>query len=317
MNPVTASSQQHPAPDPSGTLLRREILHHRDAVWLDYIIFFVGIPAALAFIFSLVGIRLIAGMPYLDGLLYMNLHMFIAWWSVSMGAWLIKFMFRSWQPPVVAISCLGFLIVLIPTVFPFQALGEIYASMYPSFAAARADEALPSWTLDYILHFIRYSIPALPLFLAGVYIYRLVTGVDWYGYAVAASPEARNSQAEVAPGGAQPQRKATASLITNTQLADHAELLAIKAEQHYIQIWSDRGTDMVRYRFRDIPAALAECNGVQVHRSWWVNLDQVQSHRQSGRALELVINDDLIIPVSLSYRNSVLDALAKRDPAAA
>ena len=317
MNPVTASSEQRPDRDTSGLLLQSKALHRRNAIWIDYLIFFVGIPVALAFIFSLVGIRLIAGMPYLDGLLYMNLHMFIAWWSVSVGAWLIKFMFRSWRPPVVAICCLGFIIILIPTVFPFQALGELYASVYPSFAAARADEELPSWSLDYILHFVRYSIPALPLSLAGVYIYRLVTGVDWYGYPAGASARSRNSYTEAGPAAASPHLRATASLIANTQLADDAELLAIKAEQHYIQIWSDRGNDMVRYRFKDIPAELAACNGAQVHRSWWVNLDHVQSYRQSGRVLELVINEDLIIPVSLSHRNSVLDALAKQAPAAA
>ena len=40
---------------------------------------------------------------------------------------------------------------------------------------------------------------------------------------------------------------------------------AIKAEQHYIQIWSDQGSDLVRFKFSDLPVTLADCNGVQVH----------------------------------------------------
>jgi hypothetical protein len=280
---------------------------------LDFAIFFVGIPVAIAFIFSLVGVRLIAGMAYLDGLVYMILHMFIAWWSVSLCAWILKAMFRSWQPPVIAICCLGYLIALVPAAFLFQGLGEYYANLFPSFAAARADAVLPSWKLEYLVHFIRYSLPALPLFLAGVYVYRALTGVDWYGYGQSRVAVAGNEPREDAfrPSA---QRKATAGLIGNTRLAGESELLAIKAEQHYIQIWSEDGTDMVRYRFKDIPAMLADCNGAQVHRSWWVNFDRVRRHRQNGRTLELIVTDDLVVPVSVSFRNSVLDALADRKP---
>ena len=65
----------------------------------------------------------------------------------------------------------------------------------------------------------------------------------------------------------------------------------------------------MRYRFRDLADTLAECSGLQVHRSWWVNLDRVQSFDQTGRKLELVISDDLRVPVSLSYKNAVLNQL--------
>ena len=137
--------------------------------WLDGLAFFVGLPAGIAFVFSLVGIKLINGMPYWQGLTYMLLHMAIAWWCVSIGASVIKFSFRSWQPPVIAICTLGFLISLIPAGFIYQRLGELYAELSPVFAANRAATAMPSWHLDYLLHFIRYSIPALPLYLAGVF----------------------------------------------------------------------------------------------------------------------------------------------------
>ena len=312
----SSAANPDPTAQPSGVLLRHEPLHRRNAIWLDYLVFFIGIPVAIAFIFSLVGVRLIAGMPYLDGLLYMMLHMFVAWWSVSLCASLIKFLFRSWQPPVFAICVLGFFLALIPTAFLFNALGDYYAQLYPSFAENRADNALPSWELAYVLHFARYSIPALPLFLTGVYVYRLFTGVDWLGYQSGKPGAGSEALPTETPQGTWQRKKATAKLIDNAQLADDAELLAIKAEQHYIHIWSDQGNEMVRFRFKDIPQTLTHCNGAQVHRSWWVNFDQVQGHRQNGRNLELIINQDLVIPVSLSFRNSVLSTLAQRESGA-
>lgn len=304
----------------------------REPAWIDGVLFFIGIPAFFAFMFSLVGIRLIAGMPYLDGLGYMLVHMFIAWWSVSWGATFIKFAFRSWQPPLLTICVLGYFASLIPAAFAFQNLGEYYASIYPVFAANRADAALPSWHLDYLLHFIRYSFPALPLFLVGVYGYKLLTGVNWFAYGTAGDTEwlpqnhngsaasdgyssaaTENNAAPVFTTGhsIQPdRRRATAGLIEGSTLDPDAELLAIKAEQHYIQIWSDKGNELVRYRFRDVPRALQGCNGIQVHRSWWVNLDKVTGHKTDGRKTDLHIGEKLTVPVSLPHRNALLSQLA-------
>ena len=309
---VTQSGQK---PGHDSVIWKRPGSLHREPYWVDHLLFFVGIPVCLAMMFSLVGIRLTNGMPYLDALAYMCLHMFIAWWSVSLGATLIKFIFRSWRPPVLAICLIGLAVALIPAAFAFQAIGRFYAEMYPVFAANRADLAQPAWNLDYLLHFIRYSIPVLPLFLAGVYGYRFVTGVNWFGYDlhdIDASKAGHAREASIAEQSAPEAiatRHATAGLIEGTRLPASARLIAIKAEQHYIQIWSDQGNDLVRYRFRDLADTLRGYRGTQVHRSWWVNLDEVKSFRQAGRKTELFINPKLIVPVSLSYKNAVLGIL--------
>jgi hypothetical protein len=285
----------------------------RSPDWLDYLLFFGALPAGIAFLFSLVGIRLINGMPYWQGLIYMLIHMAIAWWSVSIGAGVIKFTFRSWRPPSIAICTVGYFLALIPAGFMYQRLGDFYSAISPVFAANRVDAAMPSWHLDYLLHFIRYSIPALPLFLAGVFGYRFITGVNWFGYQRIARPVTAEAYSpDVSAVSEVPAQTAVAALIEGTRLPNNAVLLGIKAEQHYIKIWSDQGNDLVRYRFKDLEVALGRCNGLQVHRSWWVNLDQVRQFRNDGRKLELVINDDLSVPVSMSCKNAVYGKLGKR-----
>lgn len=309
---IATLGRSNPPETQEPVVFRRPAALRREPQWLDYLLFFVGLPASVAVVFSMVGTRLTNGMPYLDALAYMIVHMFIAWWSVSLGAAIIKFSFRSWRPPVIAVCLLGLLVALIPAAFTFQAVGELYASLYPVFAANRADSALPSWNLAYLLHFLRYSLPVLPLFLAGVYGYRFVTGVDWFGYGASNAFVPKEISAESMIADSAKAIQATAKLIEGTRLPANARLMAIKAEQHYIQVWSDQGTDLVRYRFRDLAGTLRGCNGTQVHRSWWVNLDDVQSCRQAGRKIELVISDDLVVPVSLSYKNAVLAALNKK-----
>jgi hypothetical protein len=311
---ASVDQYQQPATNGEAPRLRRAAPQRREPVWQDYLLYFFGIPVLLAFVFSLVGTRLTYGMPYTDALVYMTLHMFTAWWSVNLGAAIIKFSFRNWRPPVIAVCLMGLLIALIPAAFLFQTLGDFYAARYPVFATNRHDIVAPAWNFAYLLHFIRYSLPVLPTFLAGVYGYRFVTGVNWFGYrrsnitTTATATATANLETTAKPG----KGRATAGLIAGSQLPADAELLAIKAEQHYIQIWSDQGTDMVRYRFKDLANSLAECNGAQVHRSWWVNLDQVTSCNQDGRKMDLIIEDELTVPVSLSYKNAVLGILDRR-----
>jgi hypothetical protein len=273
----------------------------------DYLLFYIGIPVSLGILFSLIGTRLTYGMPYLDALLYMIVHMFIAWWTVNLGAIIIKACFRSWQPPTIVVCVIGLIVAIIPAAFLFQTVGDFFAGIYPVFATNRYDAIQPSWSLEYLLHFVRYSAPVVPTFLAGVYGYRAATGIDWYGYGNTATNIA-NLTTTTPPGET---ILATAQLIAGTKLPADARLMAIKAEQHYIHIWSDQGNDMVRYRFSDLADTLRNCHGTQVHRSWWVNTDFVQSHQQNGRKLDLIINDDLMVPVSLSYKNAVLGLLNK------
>jgi hypothetical protein len=280
---------------------------------LDWLLFFIGVPIGLAVMFSLVGTRLTVGMSYLDSFVYMLWHMFTAWWTVNAVTAMVKFSFRSWRPPVLTVCLLGVLFTMVPATFFFQVLGDYYAGLYPAYAANRIDGIDPSWTFAYLWVFLRGSLPVLPTFLIGVYGYRYVTGVDWYGYAQREVPVARvpddESPESASDSSTQATLPATAQLIAGARLPPDARLIAIKAEQHYIKIWSDQGTDLVRYRFRDIAETLANCEGAQVHRSWWVSLDQVQSYRQAGRKLELIIEPDLTVPVSLSYKNAVLARL--------
>lgn len=276
----------------------------RNANSADYLYFFIGVPVGIAVLFSLVGIRLTVGMPYLGALGYMILHMFLTWWVVSAGAYFVRFLCRSWRPPVSALCIMGFVITVIPATLSFKLLGVMYAGWYPEFAANMPDVA-PSWTIEYLSRFVRYSIPALPLYMAGVYGYRALCQVNWLGY-----PDTEVRQRpEVVAVPETPTLKATAALIEGTSLPADAELIAIKAEQHYIQIWSDQGKDLVRYRFRDLAEALAECDGDQVHRSWWVNYGRVSSASKSGRSIELLLDNKLSVPVSLANRNTVAKAL--------
>lgn len=75
-------------------------------------------------------------------------------------------------------------------------------------------------------------------------------------------------------------------------------LLAIEAEDHYLRVHTDLGSDLVLMRMADACALLDESAGARVHRSWWVARAAVQSVRQQSGRMELLLPGDLPAPVS-------------------
>jgi hypothetical protein len=80
-----------------------------------------------------------------------------------------------------------------------------------------------------------------------------------------------------------------------------SRLVAVEAEDHYLRIRTEAGSDLVLMRFGDALDALAACDGFRTHRSWWVARAGVETARwKSGRG-ELVLSDGATAPVSRTY----------------
>jgi DNA-binding LytR/AlgR family response regulator len=87
-----------------------------------------------------------------------------------------------------------------------------------------------------------------------------------------------------------------------------AAIRAVQAEDHYLRIHTDRGSDLILMRLSDALDELDGLEGAQTHRSWWVARDAVREvARGDGRAT-LTLDGDLIAPVSRRYAKALRDA---------
>jgi len=82
-------------------------------------------------------------------------------------------------------------------------------------------------------------------------------------------------------------------------------LLALEAEDHYLRIHTDRGSDLVLMRLRDAVAELAGVPGLQVHRSFWVAEAGVAQVVRRGQSWQVVVQGGLAVPVSRNYGASL------------
>jgi hypothetical protein len=87
-----------------------------------------------------------------------------------------------------------------------------------------------------------------------------------------------------------------------------AELLAVEAEDHYLRLHTDRGSDLILMRLSDAVAELEGIEGAQTHRSWWVARGALTDvRRNDGRAV-LTLKGGLQAPVSRSYARALRQA---------
>lgn len=79
-----------------------------------------------------------------------------------------------------------------------------------------------------------------------------------------------------------------------------AEIWAVEAEDHYLRVHTDAGSELITARFGDALAELAAAPGFRTHRSWWVAaeaIDQVTWLRGRGEAK---LKCGLTVPISRS-----------------
>jgi hypothetical protein len=79
-----------------------------------------------------------------------------------------------------------------------------------------------------------------------------------------------------------------------------SDLIALEMEDHYVRAHTMLGSDLVLLRLRDALGELDGIEGAQVHRSWWVARDAVESVERDGRSVRLVLPRGIAAPVARS-----------------
>jgi DNA-binding LytR/AlgR family response regulator len=78
-------------------------------------------------------------------------------------------------------------------------------------------------------------------------------------------------------------------------------LLALEAEDHYLRVHTDAGSDLILLRLVDAVAETDGLDGARCHRSWWVARAAVTAVERDGARTLLGIGPALRVPVSRSY----------------
>jgi membrane protein implicated in regulation of membrane protease activity len=84
-----------------------------------------------------------------------------------------------------------------------------------------------------------------------------------------------------------------------------ATLIAIEAEDHYVRVHTDAGSELVPMRFSEAIEELAQAHGYRLHRSWWAAARAIEAVRWSRGGGEARLSGGIVAPVSRSCAASL------------
>ena len=90
--------------------------------------------------------------------------------------------------------------------------------------------------------------------------------------------------------------------------ARRGRLIRLAAQDHYVEIVTDKGRTLVPMRFRDAIGEVGLTEGAQVHRSHWVAAGAVQGRRRIDGRTHLTLADGSQVPVGRTYRERARQA---------
>lgn len=83
------------------------------------------------------------------------------------------------------------------------------------------------------------------------------------------------------------------------------EIRYLQMQDHYLRVVGCDGEALILMSLRDAIAELESLDGMQVHRSWWISLNDLVQVARDGRKTVAIMSDGTQIPVSGTYRGAL------------
>ena len=80
------------------------------------------------------------------------------------------------------------------------------------------------------------------------------------------------------------------------------KLVRMQSADHYVEVHTEKGPKLLLMRLADATQMLDAFDGAQVHRSHWVNYNEIAGVVKRNRKVWLRMSDGAEVPVSRSYR---------------
>ena len=282
--------QYRPVSQPSKPWLQR--------TWRTWA-FYLGVPLLFSIYAAANNWHLIDRLGAPEAFLFYAAHALVPWLITGGLTYLTMQALRRWQPRPSIIMLIGSILACLVTI-PYT---RWLSSGSPFFGVVQ-----PTSTLDDAWRIAVYLTRATMVWLAVNFVFDRFLGYPRYRYTMAVSEghTPPSSAPDPVANGNGPTAVHPVFMQRMTKSVTLEGLIAIKAEQHYIQVITDNGSELVLYRLSDAVREMPLDYGVQVHRSWWVSRAAVTAVQASGKRVTIVLRNRLEVPVSAPYQ-----ALAK------
>ena len=103
-------------------------------------------------------------------------------------------------------------------------------------------------------------------------------------------------------------REPEARLMLRLPPEKRGELLYMSMQDHYVEIVTAKGRELVLLRLADAISEAGSTTGIQVHRSHWAAFSAIATTRRDGGKTSVVMSDGTELPVSRTYAKALREA---------
>lgn len=171
-------------------------------------------------------------------------------------------------------------------------VGSLVAALPIGFALGVIDFAFSGrWTeMESGFHRALFALPLCALFCLLTY-----TAMHRQIAEASAPPSPSSFSPFPAPVASEPE------ILTRLKPHNRGALLRLSVEDHYTEVVTTRGRELILLRFADALKELGATPGLQVHRSHWVADAHVETLKRMEGKLFVVMKDGTEVPVSRTY----------------
>lgn len=260
--------------------------------------FYLLVPLALAGYGAANNWQLIASVgPLLATGFYLG-HALLPWLVTCALSSAVMYLLRPWRPRPLVILLAGHTLACI-VVMPYVSwLIDLFASRWPDSGIASGQGAL------FGAEYWAFWLQAGAVWLVVNFVFDRFLGLPRYRYDVVR----QRDLAQVVDGVSTPPAVRAAFLERVPAGVRLEDVVAVKAEQHYIRIVTASRSYLVLHRFSDALCDLTHEEGLQVHRSWWIRRSAIARVRQNARRMVAVLGTGEEVPVSGPHQALVRQA---------
>ncbi len=104
------------------------------------------------------------------------------------------------------------------------------------------------------------------------------------------------------------QRDHDARLMLRLPPEKRGELLYMSMQDHYVEIVTSKGRELVLLRLADAMNEAGSATGIQVHRSHWAAFSAIKTTKRNGGRTSVIMSDGAELPVSRTYVKALREA---------
>jgi hypothetical protein len=265
--------------------------------------FYVGVPVVVAVYGALNNWQLIDMAGYVPALGFYAAHAIPPWWTTCALTSLTMLALARWKPNPYILMLIGSLAAAVVTL-PYT--NWLTAAWHSRWSIEHLDQQIaPLFSLE----FWRFTTSATVVWLAVNFVFDRFLGLPRYRYIIPRGYDfhepntLKNVDAEPGPErGSRDKPGFMQRMPVDVGLDD---ILAIKAEQHYIRVFTANRDYMLLHRFSDAVHELGTDIGMQVHRSYWINRKAIASIRPRAKKFQVELVTGERVPVSTPYHAMV------------